>query len=160
MVQSSDCVRNIYRLYFGVSVYTISDSTKRFYVDDSRGLYRYHPSHFRPLSSTIDYLSIETFRFHVESTVRDYRKEDLLTIFCYFPPVTRHSVQSMCTMFSRKDFFRLFDGLLRISTRKTNAESKCLTSLGGHDGAINHLYSETPQIGPRISCGEPLYGFD
>ena len=39
-------------------------------------------------------------------------------------------------MFSRKDFFRLFDGLLRISTRKTNAEPRCLTSLGGHDGAI------------------------
>ena len=34
-------------------------------------------------------------------------------------------------MFSRKDFFRLFDGLLRISTRKTNAEPTCLTSLGG-----------------------------
>ena len=57
------------------------------------------------------------------------------TIFCYFAPVTRHSDQTMCMMFSRKDF-RLFDGLLRISTRKTNTETKCLTSLGGHDGAI------------------------
>ena len=72
----------------------------------------------------------------MESTVRDYSKEDLFTIFCYFAPATRHSVQTMCTMFSRKDFFRLFDGLLRISTRKTNAEPRCLTSLGGHDGAI------------------------
>ena len=35
-------------------------------------------------------------------------------------------------------FFRLFGGLLRISTRKTNAAAKprCLTSLDGHDGAI------------------------
>ena len=57
-------------------------------------------------------------------------------MFCYFAPVTRHSFQAMCTMFSRKDFFRLFDGLLRISTRKTNAEPRCLTSLGGHDGVI------------------------
>ena len=57
-------------------------------------------------------------------------------MFCYFAPVTRHSFQAMCTLFSRKDFFRLFDGLLRISTRKTNAEPRCLTSLGGHDGAI------------------------
>ena len=37
---------------------------------------------------------------------------------------------------SRKDFFRLLGGLLRISTRKTNAEPRCLTSLDGHDGAI------------------------
>jgi len=65
-----------------------------------------------------------------------YRKEDLFTIFCDFSPVTRHSVQTMCTMFSTKDFFRLFDGLLRISTRKTNAEPRCLISLGGHNGAI------------------------
>ena len=70
------------------------------------------------------------------STVWDYWKEDLLTMFCYFAPVIRHSVQTMCTMFSRKDFFRLFGGLLRISTRKTNAEPRCLTSLDGHDGAI------------------------
>ena len=54
-------------------------------------------------------------------------------MFCYFAPVTRHSFQAMCTVFSRKD---LFDGLLRISTRKANAEPRCLTSLGGHDGAI------------------------
>ena len=80
--------------------------------------------------------STETFQFHVESTVCDYWKEDLLTMFCYFAPVIRHSVQKMCTMFSRKDFFRLFGGLLRISTRKTNAEPRCLTSLDGHDGAI------------------------
>ena len=42
----------------------------------------------------------------------------------------------MCTMCPRKDFFRLFGGLLRISTRKTNAEPRCLTSLDSHDGAI------------------------
>ena len=39
-------------------------------------------------------------------------------------------------MFSRKDSFRLFDGLLIISTRKTNAEPRCLILLAGHDGAI------------------------
>ena len=80
-------------------------------------------------------------------------------MFCYFAPVTRQSFQAMCTMFSRKDLFRLFDGRLRISTRKTNAEPRCLTSLGGHDGATD-LCSETPRIGPRTSSGEPLYGFD
>ena len=126
----------------GYQFYTISDSTKRYYVDDSRGQYRYHPILFRPLSSTIDYLSTETFHFHVESTVWDCGKEDLLTIFCYFAPVIRHSVQTMCTMFSRKDFFRLFGGLLKISTRKTNAEPRCLTSLDGHDGDL---------------CSSPLY---
>ena len=89
----------------------------------------------------------------------DYWKEDLLTMFCYFAPVIRHSVQTMCTMFSRKDFFRLFGGLLRISTRKTNAEPKCLTSLDGHDGAI-FAAKHAPRIEPRISSGEPLYGFD
>ena len=66
----------------------------------------------------------------------DYWEEDLVTMFCYFAPVIRQSVQTMCTMFSRKDFFRFFGGLLRISTRKTNAEPRCLTSLDGHDGAI------------------------
>ena len=80
--------------------------------------------------------STETFQFHVELTVWDYWKEDLLAMFCYFAPVIRHSVQTMCTMFSRKDFFRLFGGLLRISTRKNNAEPRYLTSLDGHDGAI------------------------
>ena len=73
----------------------------------------------------------------LEWTLWDYWKEDLLTMFCYFASVIRHSVQIMCTMFSRKDFFRLFGGLLRISTRKTNAEPRCLTSLDGHDGAIS-----------------------
>ena len=66
----------------------------------------------------------------------DYWKEDLLTMFSYCAPVIRHSVQTMCTMFSRKDFFRLFGGLLRISTRKTNAEARYLSSLDGYDGAI------------------------
>ena len=57
-------------------------------------------------------------------------------MFCYFAPVTRHSFQAMCTVFSRKDFFGLFAGLLRISARKTNAEPTCLTSLDSHNGAI------------------------
>ena len=56
-------------------------------------------------------------------------------MFCYFAPVTQHSVKTMCTMFSRKDFLRMFHGLLRISAWKTNAEPRCLTSLVGHDGA-------------------------
>ena len=30
----------------------------------------------------------------------------------------------------------MFGGLLRISTRKTNTEPRCLTSLVGHNGAI------------------------
>ena len=80
--------------------------------------------------------------------LHDFKLEDLFTMFCYFAPVTRHSFQAMCTMFSRKDFFRF-------------VEPRCLTSLGGHDGAICHdLWSETPRIGPRTSSGEPLYGSD
>ena len=66
----------------------------------------------------------------------DYWKEDLLTMFCYFAPVIRHSVQTILTMFSRKEFFRLFGGLLRISTTTPNAEPRCFASLDGHDGAI------------------------
>ena len=52
-------------------------------------------------------------------------------MFCYFAPVTRHSFQAMYTVFSEKTSLsgpKLFDGLLRISTRKTNAEPGCLTS--------------------------------
>ena len=60
----------------------------------------------------------------------------MFKMFCYFALLTRHSFQAMCSVFSRKNFYRLFDGLLRISTRKTNAEPRCLTSLGGHVGAI------------------------
>ena len=56
--------------------------------------------------------------------LQDFRQEDLFTIFCYFAPVTRHSFQAMCTMFSRKDVFTLFDGRLRIFTRKTNDEPR------------------------------------
>ena len=37
----------------------------------------------------------------------DYWKEDLLTMFCYFAPVIRHSVQTMCSMSSRKDFGKI-----------------------------------------------------
>ena len=121
--------------------YTISNSTKLYHVDDSRGYYRYHPILFRPLSSTIDYVSIETFGRRCFLTIwsqqfASCRKEDLFTLFCYSAPVTSHSVQTMSTMFSRKELFRLFDGLLRISTLKSNAEPRCLTSLGGHDGAF------------------------
>lgn len=47
----------------------------------------------------------------------------------------------MCPVFSRKTFFRFFDGLFRISTRKTIAEPTCL--FRGHDGraicATKHL---------------------
>ena len=46
----------------GYRISTISNPTKLYHVDNSRGSYRYHPIHFRPLSSTIDYLSIETFQ--------------------------------------------------------------------------------------------------
>ena len=42
--------------------------------DDSRGKYRYHLILFHSLSSAIDYLSTETFEFHVESTVWDTGK--------------------------------------------------------------------------------------
>ena len=67
----------------------------------------------------------------------DYWKEDLLTMFCYFAPVIMQAQRSNNVHdVSRKDFFRLLGGLLRISTRKTNAEPRCLTSLDGHDGAI------------------------
>ena len=88
--------------------------------------------------------------------VRDYRKEDLFAMFCFFAPVTRHSVQTMCTMFSRKDFFRLFEGLLIISTRKTNPEPRCLTALGGHDGAI----CAAKHLELVHAHHLPLYGFD
>ena len=143
----------------GYRFYTISDSTKRYDVNDSRGQYRYHPILFRPLSSTIDYLSTETFQFHVElQRCGTTGKEDLLTMFCYFAPVIRHSVQTMCTIFSRKDFFRLLGGLLRVSTRKTNAEPRCLTSLEGHDEAIcatKHL-----ELVHAHHLANPYYGFD
>ena len=122
--------------------------TKLYHIDDSRGKYRYHPIQFRPLSSTIDYLSIETFQqrctlsmWSQQFTIT-YSKSVYLQCSCYFAPVARHSIQTMCTMFSRKDFLRMFDGLLRTSTRKTNVEPRCLTLLVGHNGAIfaaNHL---------------------
>ena len=65
-----------------------------------------------------------TYRLKRSSSMWSEQCGDLLTMFCYFVPVIRHSVQTMCTMFSRKDFFRLFGGLLRISTRKTNAAAE------------------------------------
>ena len=136
VVQSSDCIRNIYRLYTGIS-FTRSQtrrnsttSTISISPDPSLSVLVNH-------RLLIDWnVPATLLSFHVESTVRDYRKEDLFTMFCYFAPVTSHSVQTMLTMFSRKDFFRLFDGLLRVFTRKPNAEPRCLVSLGGHDGAI------------------------
>ena len=94
------------------------------------------PKSFRKLYGTVFVPEKFSGLLRNARLVWDYWKEDLLTMFCYFAPVIRHSVQTMCTMFSRKDFFRLFGGLLRISTRKTNAEPRCLTSLDGHDGAI------------------------
>ena len=111
MVQSSDCVGNIYRFYLGLSVYTILDENKRFQVDGSRGQSRWYSIYFRPLSWTIDYLSSETFQWRcfpcgavcMDWTVGDYRWEDLFTMFCYFAPVTRHSFQAMYTVFSRKE---------------------------------------------------------
>ena len=87
-------------------------------------------------------------------TVDDYRWEHLFTMFWYFAPVTRHSFQAMCTVFSRKDFSDLFDGLLRISTRKTNAEPRCLTSPWW-----SHLGSETSPIGPQHHLANPYTGF-
>ena len=59
--------------------------------------------------------------FQVEFVITG-KRINLFTMYCYFAPVTKHSVQTMCTMFSRKDFFRLFDDLLRISSKKNNAE--------------------------------------
>ena len=77
-----------------------------------------------------------TYRLKRSGSMWSEQCGDLPTMFCYFAPVISHSFQTMCTMFSRKDFFRLLGDLLRISTRKTNAEPRCLTSLDGHDGAI------------------------
>ena len=72
-------------------------------------------------------------------------------LFC-----SRHRVQAMCTMFSRKDFFRLFGGLLRISTRKTNAEPKCLTSLDGHEdvGTRGRGDARTSELGDARGFGD------
>ena len=130
-VQSSDCVRNIYRFYFGLSV--LYDPK----LDETLPHRRYPrlvsmlPD---PFSSALvnDRLLID---WNVPATLVSFQ-EDLFTIFCYFAPLTRHSYTAMCTTFFRKDFFRLFDGRLRISTRKPNVEPRCLTSLDGHDGAI------------------------
>ena len=69
---------------------------------------------------------------------------------CYFALVTRHSFQAMCTVFSRKDFSKLFDGLLRISTRKSNAK---MFDFVGRPAMME-------RIGPRTSSGEHfnIYG--
>ena len=116
----------------GYRFYTISNSTTSTIAEANIDITRSIFVRFRERSTAYRLKRSSS----IESTVRDYRREDWFTMFCNFAPVTRHSVQTMCTMFSRKDVFRLFDGLLRISTRKTNAEPRCLTSLGGHDGAI------------------------
>ena len=86
-----------------------------------------------------------------------------ITVRCYFAPVTRHSVQTMCTMFARKDFLKMFDGLLRISTRKTNAQPRCLTSLVDHNGAIcaaEHLelVHAHPLANPYTDLTNSLWG--
>ena len=75
------CSENLSVVVRGIGF--IGSQTRR-NATTSRSCYRYHPSHFRPLSSTIDYLSIETFQFHVETTVGDYRKEDLFYNFLLF----------------------------------------------------------------------------
>ena len=117
---------------FGTFIDFISDY--RFYTipnfneTGSRGQSRCYPIHFRPLSSTIDYLWIETFQRRcvlsmwsgVESTVHDnrYIVRGLVYNVLLFCSSNQASFQAMCTVFSStKDFFRLFDGLLRISTR-------------------------------------------
>ena len=125
VVQSSDCVRNIYRLYFGVS------DLYDFKPDETLPRRRYP----RPISISPDPCSSDLVNdrllidwnvpatllsFHVETTVCDYSKIICLQCSRYFAPVTRHSVQTMCTMFSRKDFLRIFDGLLRISFHQKN----------------------------------------
>ena len=108
--QSSDCVRNIYWLYFGYRIYTILNPKKLYHVDDSHRLISISSD---PFSSTLvnDRLLIDwnipatMFSFHVESTVCDYSKRIYLQCSCYFDLVTTHSIHlTMCTMFSRKDF--------------------------------------------------------
>ena len=49
-----------------------------------------------------------------------------------------HNVLLFCSsnQAQRSNNVHDFGGLLRISTRKTNAEPRCLTSLDGHDGAM------------------------
>ena len=59
----------------------------------------------------------------------DYWKEDLLTMLCYFAPVIRHSVQTMCTMFSRKDFMYVMS-LLELT-------GKCTVT---RDGVKSYLF--------------------
>ena len=120
MVQSSDCVRDVYRFYFGLSVLY---DPKPYHVDDSRGQSRCFPIHFRPPSSTIDYLSIETFKRRcvpsmwsgVESTVHDNRH--IVRGFVYNVLLFCSSNQAQLSSFLEKTSVRLFDGLLRISTR-------------------------------------------
>ena len=98
--------------------------------------YIFAPSRLRSTTYRLKHSSDVAFLPCASEDLQDFRQEDLFTMFCYFAPVTRHSFQAMCTMFSRKDFFTLFDGRLRIFTSKTNDEPRCFTSLGGHDGAI------------------------
>ena len=93
------------------------------------------------LSALVNHRLLSDWNVPVPCGVNNSRLQErgFVYNFCYFAPVTRHSVKTMCTMFYRKDFFGLFDVLLRISTRKTNAEPRCLTSLGGAICAAKHL---------------------
>ena len=162
MVQSSDWVRNIYRFLSRIigfirsqtrrnaSTSTIAEAN----LDVTRSIFvraRERSTTYRvKRSSDVAFLPcgaglIEQFAITGERICR--RSYNVLL------PVTRHSFQAMRTVFSRKDFSKLFDGLLRnISTRETNAEPRCLTSPWWSD-----LGSETPRIGPRTSSGELLY---
>ena len=61
--------------------------------------------------------SLNSWRLQVRGFVYN------VLLFC-----TSNQAQLSSTVCSRKDFSKLFDGLLRNSTRKTNAEPRCLTS--------------------------------
>ena len=49
----------------------------------------------------------------------------------YFGPVFRHSIQTMCTVCFREDFFRFLEGVNRIFNKKTFPEP-----LYNHDGRV------------------------
>ena len=108
--------------------YTIPNLTKPYHVDDSRGQSRCYPIHFRPLSSTIDHLSIETFQRRcvlsmwsgVESTVHDNRyivRGFVYNVLLFCSSNLAQLSSNVHGLFLEKTSVRLFDGLLRISTR-------------------------------------------
>ena len=67
------------------------------------------------------------------------QKEDLFIMFLLFCTSNQAQRPNNVHDVSRKDFLRMFDSLLRISTTKTNAECRCLTSLVGHDGLMERF---------------------